>query len=189
MKTITMSGYHEALQASLNTLSWVSFSGHYAEIKTQLTTPAVLVSVPSWQKAERHLSCGKMTVDLDVELYVVCDNSMTNESTGGQKPNAELFVRSAAADLTQWLDGNFFGLECVTPAAFVRAEREEFNPDMDDYVAFRLEFTQGVALGVDPFSPGEGEALHKVWLGVAPNIGAEHIDDYRPIFDSGGVRE
>lgn len=191
---LTMSAWHKAVIQALSGISWVRFSGNYETLCTQAAgpeprivddnwqTPAVLVSVPGWAMTDSRTGDGRLNVELDVELYVVADRLPRN----ADMRDAELFVRSAAADISQWAHGNNFGVPGVEPAVFVRAERDAFAPELDDYLVFRVELTQRASLGVDPFAPGEGLPLQSVWLGRAPDIGSAHVDDYRLIFSAGG---
>ncbi|WP_371330639.1 hypothetical protein [Klebsiella quasipneumoniae] len=189
---LTMTGWHTAVTNSLRDIAWVKFVGNYETICTQASgpepriedkdwqTPALLVSVPGWDMAEGGGE-GRLTVELSIELYVVFDRIPTE----GKMTEAELFVRSAAADISQWGHGNVFGLPSVDPAVFVRAERDVFSPELDDYLVFRVELTQKARLGPDPFARGEGMPLQSVWLGKAPDIGYAHVNDYRLIYQAG----
>lgn len=95
----------------------------------------------------------------------------------------EIFLRTAAADITQWIDGQQFGLTHISPAVFTTAERDEFDPRMDDYLVWRVSFTQSAAFGVDPFAR-TGMPLNQVWLGAVPDTGRQHVDDYHLIWEA-----
>ncbi|WP_435890493.1 hypothetical protein [Escherichia coli] len=94
----------------------------------------------------------------------------------------DIFIRSAAADLTHWIDGQTFGLANVEPAIFISADADETDPRLDDYLVWQISFNQTVTFGMDPFAT-DNLPLQRAWLGVAPEIGRQHVDDYRLIFE------
>ncbi|HEB0857324.1 TPA: hypothetical protein RY260_005305, partial [Citrobacter freundii] len=69
------------------------------------------------------------------------------------------------------------------PAVFTTAERDEFDPRMDDYLVWRISFTQAAAFGTDPFA-NNGMPLQQAWLGAAPDTGRNHVDDYQLIWEA-----
>lgn len=66
-------------------------------------------------------------MNLSCDLFVVVD------AAGAGVSRPEIFLRTAAADITQWIDGQQFGLTSLEPAVFIDASRDEFDPRMDDY--------------------------------------------------------
>jgi hypothetical protein len=179
---LLLARYHDAVIGALGKLSWVRDADTYPEKNipkfTGLVTPAVYFALNSWEQAGG--SDGQLSVEMSCDLFVVVDAA----GAGTDKP--EIFLRTAAADLTQWIDGQQFGLSQVDPAQFTSAERDEFDPRMDDYLVWRVSYTQGAAFGADPFSLAAGP-LREVWLGRAPDIGCAHVDDYRLIFERGNT--
>lgn len=174
MNNFLMPSYHTSVCDALRTLSWVRESRAYPEEKTAFTTPAVFFSIPGWERAE---SNGALMLDLSLEFYVVCDRVATQ-----MNPEPEIFCRSASLDLSQWLEGNTFGVEGVGPLQFEDCQRDAFDPEMDDYLVFRITATQQITAGVDPYDPGEFPTLKEAWLGRVPDVGRAHIDDYRLIY-------
>lgn len=171
MDTFLMSRFHAAVCESLRTLEWVRDAGAYPDKVTALTVPAVYVSIPSWQRTD---SNGALNLTLELEFFVVCDRVRTP-----QNPEPEVFARAAALDLSQWLEGNTFGLTCVEPVVFQDCQRDSFDPDMDDYVVFRLSAEQQIVAGDDPYAPPpDASHLQAAWLGRVPQVGRAHVDDY-----------
>ena len=80
------------------------------------------------------------------------------------------------------IDGQQFGLGHIEPAVFTTAERDEFDPRMDDYLVWRISFTCAAAFGTDPLHtmacPAVG--LAKLYLIRAGN----HVDDYQFIWEA-----
>lgn len=132
-------------------------------------------TINSWEQAGGNE--GQLNIGLTCDLFVVVD------AAGAGISSPEIFVRTAAADITQWIDGQQFGLGHIEPAVFTSAERDEFDPRMDDYLVWRLSFTQSAAFGVDPFARFNAP-LKAAWLGKAPDIGRAHVDDYKLIYEA-----
>lgn len=177
---LSLAEYHAAVMSSIREqLSWVRDADTYPEKNIPryagLVTPAVYFTLNGWDSLEGNE--GQLNVDLSCDLFVVIDSG----SNDIQKP--DIYLRTAAADLTQWLNGQTFGLSSVEPAVFTSAEKDDFDPRMDDYLVWRLSFTQSAAFGTDPFVPA-GAPLREVWLGEAPNIGRKHIEDYTLIYEA-----
>ncbi|MEZ2829036.1 hypothetical protein [Serratia liquefaciens] len=172
---ILMAHYHEAVLSALREISWVTDADDYPETVTQLATPAVYFSIIGWKNVPS--GDGQLRVEFEHDLFVVVDRSATADIS---KP--QIYVRTAAADLSQWIEGQTFGLEGLEPAQFVSADPDEFDPEMAAYIVWRITFTQVAAMGEDPFESKAGP-LKKVFLGKAPNIGSAHVDDYRLIYE------
>lgn len=171
--------YHDAVTDALKKIGWVRDAGAYPERNVPrfsgLTTPAVYFSINSWEQGGGNE--GQLNVNLTCDLFVVVD------AAGSGVSQPEIFVRTAAADITQWIDGQQFGLGHIEPAVFTTAERDEFDPRMDDYLVWRISFTQAAAFGTDPFA-NNGMPLQQAWLGVAPDTGRNHVDDYQLIWEA-----
>lgn len=172
-KPILMPTYHEAVIEALRSLSWVNNADDYPEQATQITTPAVFFSIMGWEQSPSN--DGQLNVEFECDLFVVIDKA----SNTIDKP--QIYARSAAADISQWINGQTFGLEGLQPAAFISAGPDSFDPAMDDYIVWRITYSQSAAMGEDPFESVAGP-LREVWLGAAPDIGAAHINDYRLIY-------
>ncbi|WP_454719316.1 hypothetical protein [Citrobacter freundii] len=178
---LCIASYHAAVLNSLKELMWVKDADTYPERATQLVTPVVFFAVDGWDA--KNNADGQMTVVLSAALWVLVDRAgePENEKTEATaKP--DVFIRSAAADLTHWIDGQTFGLDHVEPAVFISADADETDPRLDDYLVWQISFNQTVTFGVDPFAT-DNLPLQRVWLGVAPEIGQQHVDDYRLIFE------
>ncbi|WP_368900354.1 hypothetical protein [Mixta calida] len=177
---LLMEPYHDAVVAALKEISWVRNAAHYPDEDipkfSGLITPAVYFTVNSWDPVAN--STGQLSVELSCDLYVVADAA---GDAGISQP--EIFACCAAADITQWIDGQQFGLGNVEPAAFISAGKDEFDPRMDDYLVWRISFSQRAAFGADPFAPAGGP-IKKIWLGAAPEIGAQNVDRYRLIYEA-----
>ena len=172
---LLLGAYHRAVLGSLRKLSWVKDADTYPEKITQLVTPAVYLSVEGWDPAAT--SAGQTNVSLSASLYVVIDRSSDIE----EKP--DIYVRAAAADITQWIEGQQFGLPHIEPAIFMGASEDNFDPNMDDYLVWRISYEQLAAFGADPTAITRA-LIKKAYLGVVPDVGEEHVADYRLIYQA-----
>lgn len=176
---LLLAKYHDAVTAALKNIEWVRDADAYPERNVPhfsgLTTPAVYFTINSWEQGGGNE--GQLNVELSCDLFIVVDSS----GAGITRP--EIFLRTAAADITQWIDGQQFGMTQIEPAVFIDAARDEFDPRMDDYLVWRISFTQGAAFGSDPFVR-TSNSLSTAWLGVSPDIGRQHVDDYQLIYEA-----
>lgn len=173
--SVSIVQYHDALMATLGRLPWAKQARAYPEEATAITTPALFFSLNGWSPAD-NVHGGQTGVELDCAVYVICDKAATDEVH-----NPEVYARALAADLTQLLHGNQFGLPACEPAAFVSASRDEFDPALDGYIVFCVSYTQTTAFGDDAFAP-TGAPLQRAMLGQVPDVGPGHEADYQQIY-------
>lgn len=175
MESLDLILWHEAVLERLRNVPFIVHADTYPDIVTALPTPCVFLTVNGWDNTGN--GSGQTEVALDVELFLVCDKSAAEHG------NPEIYSRALAAQLSQWVHGNVFGLISVKPAVFTSAQRDDFDPQLDGYIVMRIGFTQEGAFGADMFAR-EGAPLRNVMLGFVPETGPEHIDDYIPIVGS-----
>ena len=104
--------YHDAVTGALEKIAWVRDADAYPEKNvprfTGLATPAVYFSINGWEQGGGNE--GQLNVNLSCDLFVVVD------AAGAGVSRPEIFLRTAAADITQWIDGQQFGLTSLEPA-------------------------------------------------------------------------
>lgn len=185
LNTLMYDDWHDAVLNALKTLPWAATVDAYPETFTPLKTPCIFLDVPGWRPEES--PDGQAMINLQADLFVVVDRS----SRSPELPAPAVYLRCLAMDLSQWLDGEDFGLEAAEGAVFTEAESDEFDKRLDEYLVYRVSFEQIVPAGLPVFPLPSGVPLQKVWLGISPDIGKTHEDDYRLVFDSenGGLRE
>ncbi|MEG3135521.1 hypothetical protein SC206_18345 [Rouxiella sp. T17] len=172
---LLLAAYHDAVLSSLRKLSWVKDAETYPENVTPLTTPAVYFSLEGWEPGA---TCdGQLNVVLNASLYMVIDRSSATE----KKP--DIYARAAAADVSQWIEGQQFGLTHIEPAIFTGAAEDNFDPRLDAYLVWRVSYQQSVAFGPDPFAV-TAAPLSKALLSRAPQVGEQHVGDYRLIYQT-----
>ncbi|HHB1424461.1 TPA: hypothetical protein ACOQZT_000405 [Serratia odorifera] len=171
---ISMAGYHDTVIRALRDIPWVRDADSYPEKATALKTPAVYLSVPGWERGDG--SNGQLNVTLDCELFVVVNRSATVDI---DKP--AIYAATAAADISQWIEGKTFGIDGLSPAELLSSSVDNFDQALDDYIVWLVKFSQGAAMGIDPFA-STGTPLKEVYLGRSPDIGAAHVNDYHLIY-------
>lgn len=175
-KPVTVPDYYQTVLGSLRQIPWIKTAESYPQTLTNLSTPAVFLSLKGWTPGSRDTS-GQISIVLSGEMLVLTDRSASSP---------DVAVQGYAAELTQWLAGQQFGLEGVEPAVFTSAapyspETDTTVPALNDYAAWAVNFTQDVAVGADPLAY-DGTPLRQAWLGCAPETGSDHIDDYQLVY-------
>ena len=99
-------------------------------------------------------------------------------------PNAKREVRKLAMAFAAWLYlRRWTGI--VTDSAHVKGcYRDDFNPDLDQYEVWRVEWTQVMYAGANAWADTSAPlaAGDQVMAGYAPNIGAGNAPDYTQVF-------
>ena len=179
MEPVLIASYHQAVIDALRSLPWVGCADEYPETATQLTTPAVYIDIPGWERDED--SDGQPRVNLNVDLYLVIDRA--GDSSDVPKP--QIYARCLAMDLSNWVDGAMFGLDNVEPAIVTDCGVDTFDRLFDDYIVFRVSYEQTIPSGEEIFPTPGGAPLRAAWISREPDVGQAHIDDYRQIYREG----
>lgn len=172
---LSLDEYHDAVEASLKTIPWIKTTGIYPEIPDGFDTPAVFFEVESWEHEESSAPGAAMSIVMQCNLYVL------------REFEADLYgrkARNAALYLSGWINGRQFG-EMTGPAEFSQAEEATWNKSgkaVASHCVWAISFSQKVDIGEDPFEPGQAGPLKEAWLGKVPDVGPDHIDDYRLIY-------
>lgn len=98
---------------------------------------------------------------------------------GFRVPNVKREVRKFAAAFAAWMRLRRFTRENVHtgPAQVIGCYPDDFNPELDQYEVWRVEWSTVLHLGNTVWT-NEGTIPTQVFLGQAPDIGAGHEDDY-----------
>lgn len=166
----------------------VEFFPDEPEANTRMPVPAILLDV-SEMEADSELDPGteQLAVRMSFSAFIVI--------SGLQDGNTKLQIRLLAAALVSWLryrhwrdpsnpgtddEPNFLPSD---PAVPVGAYRDDFNPALDRYEVWRVDWEQVIFLGQSAFDTTFLPT--KVWVGLDPNIGAAHKDDYVQVAGDG----
>lgn len=91
----------------------------------------------------------------------------------GMRPKLE--IRRLALAFAAFAHKQRWGLP-IGGAQVVGAWSDDSDPELDQYEVWRVEWRHVIDLGETVWKPGVRPT--GVWLGIAPAIGAAHIDDY-----------
>lgn len=101
---------------------------------------------------------------------------------GFKSPKVKREIRKFAAAFAAWMRlRRWTGIS--TDAAMVTScHPDEFDPRLDEYEVWCVEWTQGLYLGNNVWTNG-GALPTDVWVGYKPNIGTGHEADYTNLND------
>lgn len=172
---LSLDEYHNAVESSLKKIPWVKTVGVYPEIPDGFETPAIFFEVESWEHESDSVAGAAMSIIVQSNLYVL------------REFEADLYgrkARNAALYLSNWIQGRQFG-EMTKPAEFISAEEATWNQAgkaVSSHCVWAVSLSQEVHIGEDPYAPDDDVGrLKEVWLGKVPDVGLEHIEDYRLI--------
>lgn len=174
--------YQNAVLAELKNIPWAMTVGVYPELPADFETPALFLDVSQWSRADADIG-GNLTVDLRCMLYVVRHMEASGDVDDSAVGVTETRVRNAALKMADWVHGRQFGYG-TAPATFEHAEPMVWQKGEDtrpDHVIWGVEYAQLLAVGKDAFDEPDAAPLTTFWLGVFPEVGAGHQDDYLPI--------
>lgn len=174
-----LSEYQDAVLAELMKISWAETVCLYPEIPADFPTPAIFFDVAAWRRAEVELG-GNVTLELSCNFYVLRHFSVRGPGDpDGAGESADTRVRNAALKMSDWVHGRQFG-RGTAPAEFISAEPVIWQKGEGgaDHAVWSLNFTQRLAVGADPFDEPDAPRLKEFWLGIFPDVGAGHEQDY-----------
>lgn len=140
----------------------------YPDDRRRVRVPAALVELVELAGApDDDPGTGQLALQASFELrYVI----------GFRGHNQGRAIRSQIATLAHFIHHNQWDLP-VEPAMVTACEPDEFSPELDQYVVWRIDWTQLVVIGENEWMQ-PGTTPETVWVGIAPDIGPEHVDDY-----------
>lgn len=166
----------------------VEFFPDEPEANTRMPVPAILLDVSEMETdAENDPGTEQSPMKLSFSAFIII--------SGLQDGNTKLQIRLLAAALASWLklrlwrdpsnpgDDDNPNYLPSDPAMVLGAYRDDFNPALDRYEVWRVDWEQVVYLGESVFDTTF--LPDHVWLGLAPEIGLEHKDKYTELTDDG----
>lgn len=125
--------------------------------------------------------------------FIEAEPAPTNDGGSGQWPaharfdarillparkTAKAEVKKAAVAFATWINLKRFPGIYADPCQVITCEPDEFSPQVERFRVWRVEWVMPVFFGNSVWN-GDGTPLPtKVFVGLAPNVGAEFIDDY-----------
>lgn len=163
------------IQADFPSLNSVLFQSPTAQ-RQKMPLPACLLYLPELEPGEStDPGTGQLTMMARFEARFVLGFAM---------PNAEMEVIALATSFATYLQNNARWLTAegqrIGKANIIGCYKDEFEPDLDQFEVWRVEWTQEIYLGTSIWNTQMPTPQH-VFIGITPNIGIEHIDDYTEI--------
>lgn len=171
MTAVNIADLHEALKASLAS----AFDGftvdYYARPGERIITPGILIELEDIQSEDPDdIGTEQVPVILNFNAYVVLDYKTGNK----------LASKVVAGAVLAHVRGKRFD-QPVGAARTVGAFPDTIPGKEQDYEVMRVEFSHEALLG-EPI-PDDGILPWKVYLGISPLVGPEHIDKYSLIYE------
>lgn len=180
--------YHKAVLEELKTIPWAATVGVYPDLPDNFTTPAVFLDVSKWTRSEIEIG-GNVTLELSCVLFIVREFQLDEAADISEEDkmirSTEVRVRSAALKMSDWVHGRQFGTG-TAPAVLESAEplRWQSGDSLPNHAIWGVEYSQLLAVGKDFFDEPDTPLLKEFWLGIFPDVGAAHKEDYHLIAKS-----
>jgi hypothetical protein len=158
------------MQKQFPSLATVEFYREDTE-RRGMKLPAVLLQLSEFEsELEDDPGTDQLAVNAKFEAEIIF---------GFKTKNVHLEVRKFAAAFAAWLRLRRWTGVVTDAARVIGAWPDEFNPDLDEYVVWRVEWTQVLYLGCNEWHDTSGLiAGNQIFVGVDPNTGPSHLPDY-----------
>ncbi|HZZ03049.1 hypothetical protein [Paraburkholderia sp.] len=157
------------IQAAFPAFRTVEF---YRDEETEtMPTPAILLEISEGEpELGDDAGTGQLPAYLRFEARIIM---------GIRTPAVKLAVRKAAFALSAWLHLRAWGNGVkAAPCHVIACGSDEFDPRLDKWAVWRVEWRQFVMLGDSAWS-NDG-SVPDDWFSFAPDIGLGHEPDYQP---------
>lgn len=186
---ISITGLHEAIKTTLraafptNGTNAVQLVDCYTRFDKKLTAvPAILFELTSIDPQSEGDDIGTE------QLYVTLSFS-AHICVSYRETAAKIAVRELVSAVMWEIWDNRWGLKGIQGAENVSAQEEQFsvepggtgNGAMQQYETWRIDWTQDGLIGMNAWNTSPETIPSAVFLGIAPLVGPEHIDDYMQV--------
>lgn len=146
--------------------------------RVRMASPAILIELAEFEAApDRDPGTEQLAVTLKFEALVIVHFRALR---------AKREVRMLAASLAHFVLRKRWGLP-VGPAEVIGCYRDEFDPSLDEYEVFRVEWQQVANIGEGVWK-NDGTVPTPVFS-WAPKVGEPFRDNYRTLEEGGGIPE
>lgn len=166
---ITLDGLHQAILDTLTAdFPALQTVDDYPDDRQRVQVPAALVELTELTAApDDDPGTGQLAMEAQFELrYLI----------GWRGTNQGRVIRANVAALAHFIHQQRWGLP-VEPARVLVCEPDEFSPELDQYLVWRIEWAQIIHIGANEWID-DGETPTEVWVGISPLIGPEHEEFY-----------
>lgn len=168
--TVSLDQVHDGIENAIRSQFPDLHVEFYREDRKGLPLPACLLEMTDMEGAPDHdPGTEQLAVTVTFEALLVMSFRQADK-------NAKREVRKLAGALAAFARLQRWGCP-IGPAEVVGAYPDNFEPELDQFECWRVEWRQVVHLGETVWN-NDGIPPAAVFLGIAPNIGAAHKDDY-----------
>ena len=141
----------------------------YREAETDLQTPACLIELDDLEPQP----------DIGTEQLAVMARFSGRVVLGMRDPDIRRATPKLAAALALHINRQRWG-QPVAPAEVTGIQRDDFDPRLDQFEAWVVEWQQVIHLGASVWG-GEGDLPAAVLVSWSPNVGPDHDGDYADV--------
>jgi len=168
---VNLDTLHTAIKTAMETQFPDAFVEFYGRPGDKITTPGILLELEDIVVQDPDdTGTEQLPVTLNFNAFVVLD----------YKAGKKQAVKALAATVMAFLHGKQWS-EPVSPASVVSASPDVIAGKEEAYEVMRVEFVHEAILGAG--IDDTGVTPWKVYLGISPLIGPEHVDDYQLIYE------
>lgn len=171
---LDLDALHDAITSDIKAqfpdLQTVEF--YRTEERKGMTLPGVILELTEFE--------GEPDMDPGTDQLAVCARFDAEIIFGFRSPNVKREIRKFAAAFAAWLRLRRWTGISTDAAKVIGCYRDEFNPELDQYEVWRVEWTQVMYLGTNTWT-NDGTIPTTVLAGYSPDIGAGHAPDYTEV--------
>lgn len=163
---------HNAIETTLRaafTVAELPTCEKYPELAKKIVSPAVLIELSELVPADDP-GTGELALTARFSAYIVLQRS--------SRAKLDAANLAAAVALNIYAASRFG--QPIGPAQISRVAPDEFKPELFGYVVWVVEWTHEIRVGESVWD-GAGITPTEIYLGIAPNIGLAHADDYHQV--------
>lgn len=171
---IELGALHDAIEAQIAAAfpSFQTVEFYRDDEDEKILTPACLLEMTEAEPApDEDAGTGQWPAHLRFEARILMS---------ARSANAKREIRKAATALATWLNLRRFQGMPTDECKVIACERDDFTPRRDNFECWRVEWVQLAFLGESAWN-NDGAIPSEVYLGIAPDIGLAHRDDYMRI--------
>jgi hypothetical protein len=146
----------------------------YPQLRKKITAPSILVDLADLTPLADP-GTGQLTLSARFEARVILDQV---PSPDGVK---SVLALDLAAAVAQYLFTRGRWGEAGSAGEF-RVEPDQFKPELAAYCAYLVEWTHEIRLGTSVWT-GDGVTPTQIYVGLDPEVGSGHEDDYVEVVD------
>lgn len=170
---LTLDALHDAIVARIKAqFPALKTVQAYRLDRKALPTPACLVELTEFETTSDAMDPG-------TEQLAVTARFEARLILGFKTPQAKLEIRKLAASVAAFARLNRWGLP-VGPAEVIGAYPDDFDPELDQYECWRVEWTNVIHLGESVWND-EGLPVGDPVFSWAPKVGLGNEPYYRPM--------